>query len=74
MKKLCYVLILLFLFTSYLFSQTEESKTIKVDTIVIIKVDTVTVTNIDTIVIAEPINKQYEQTDLKRYYFYNDYY
>ena len=81
MKKLNYILALLFIFTAYLFSQTEGSETIKVDTVV--RIDTIQIEEadttvlevsvIDTIVVAEPVNKQDEQTDLSKYNFYKDY-
>ena len=64
MKKPYYILILFFLSTVYLFSQTEESKTIevdtvvKIDTVVVIKVDTVTMARRDTIVLIEPTSRQ----------------
>jgi hypothetical protein len=58
MKKLHYILVLSIIFTGYLFSQTEENETIKVDTF----------TKVDTVVV-----EQQEKKDFEKYDFYNDY-
>ena len=58
MKTLYYVLVLFIISTGYLFSQSEENETIKVDTV--IKKDTVVV-------------EQQEKKDFKKNDFYNDY-
>jgi hypothetical protein len=58
MKKFHYILVLSVIFTVYLFPQTEENETIKVDK----------VTRVDTIVV-----EQQEKKDFKQYDFYNDY-
>ena len=51
MIRFYYILVLLFMFTSYLFPQSEEKKIIKVDTVVI--VDTIIVVEVDTVTIEE---------------------
>jgi len=56
-----YFLVLFFIFTAYLFSQTEENKLISMDTI--IRVDTVIVIKIDTVVVANLINEHKEEID-----------
>ena len=74
MKKLNYILSLLFISTGYIFSQTEENKIIKEDTI--IKIDTIIIIEdliSDTVILAEPKSGQDKQTDLSKYYFYKDY-
>jgi hypothetical protein len=55
MKQLYYILFLFVIFTAYLFSQIEENKLIKKDTVIVIKVDTVLVAELVNIV-AESIN------------------
>ena len=79
MKKLHYILILLFISVDYLFSQSEGNELIKVDTVVIIQ-DTVVVIHanrvvmlkVDTVVVEEIINEQGETVEVKNY-LYKDY-
>ena len=71
MRKFYCIIILFFISTGYLFSQTEENKIISVDTV--ITVDTVVVTKADTIVITNPINEPEAKKDFLKHDFYNDY-
>jgi len=71
MKKFSFILILFFISTCYLFSQTEEDEIIEMYTVT--NANTITITKTDTVIVAETINKQEEQTDLSKYNFYNDY-
>ena len=50
MRRFYYILILLFMFTIYLFSQSEGNELIKVDTVV--RVDTVIISKIDTVIVG----------------------
>ena len=70
MKRSHYILVLFFISTGYLFSQFEENKIIKMDTI--IRIDTIVrIIKIDTVVIEKRINEP--EKEIERYYLYNDY-
>jgi hypothetical protein len=69
MKKYYYILLLSIIFTAYLFSQTEENEIVKVDTV--IKIDTIIVIKVDTIVVAKPVSKQEEKTNLSNYIYHD---
>jgi hypothetical protein len=81
MRRLHYILVLLFISASYLFSQNEGNELIRVDTVII--VDTVIVVKIDTVIIEEFVSdtttvetlagEQEKKVDVKKYDFYNDY-
>jgi hypothetical protein len=64
------MLVLFIIFTGCLFSQSEENKIIKVDTV--IRVDTIIVKKIDTVVIKKLVNKSEEKKDFIQNDFYND--
>ena len=70
MKRLHYMLVLFIIFTGCLFSQSEENKIIKVDTV--IRVDTIIVRKTDTVVVKKLLNKSEEKKDFIQNDFYND--
>ena len=81
MTKWYYVLILLFISTGYLFSQTEENKIVQIDTVVSVdtiqieKADTTMVEEsiVDTVIVGEPISDPEEKKEFIKQDFYNDY-
>jgi len=56
MERFNFILILSLIFTSYLFSQTEENEIIEMYTLT--NANTITMTKIDTVIVTEPVNEQ----------------
>jgi hypothetical protein len=71
MKKSYCVLILLFISTGYLFSQSAKNEMLEENTITL--TNTAVVTEVDAVVIEESVSEPEEKTDLSNYDFYNDY-
>jgi hypothetical protein len=56
MRTIHYILVLLFISTTYIFSQSEKNELKKVDTVIVSRIDTVVITRVDTIIVDEFIS------------------